>query len=141
MTIARTWQVAEIKKAFEQYCTPLVYEITVHYQFWQLDLPGPLVSIDVHAFTLLNKAKHCNFGEQKTKVIGDKIMFCYPDKRTMEAMIRTLKLDIAIKICHAAEVAHDSMRELGVISLTTIDAISSSKFGDSQVNTAAKSKR
>jgi hypothetical protein len=77
------------KKAFEQYCTPVVYEVTVHYQFWQLDLPDPLVSIDVHALTLRNKAKQCNFGDQKTKVIGDKIMFCYPDKRTMEAMIRT----------------------------------------------------
>lgn len=106
MTTARTWLVAKIKKAFEQYCTPVVYEITVHYQFWQLDLPGSLVSIDVHAFILRNKAKHYNFGNQETKSIGYKIMFCHPDKRTMEAMICTEKLDTAIKICHAAEVEH-----------------------------------
>jgi hypothetical protein len=111
---------AKIKKAFEDYCTPASNEVIERYQIWHLS-PGATESIDAFASALRAKAKTCYFGDQEAKLIRDRIVFTCPDKRTKEALIRADKLDLdgAIRICRAAETARDSMRELGESSLAS----------------------
>jgi len=80
--------VAEIRKAFADYCTPKKNDVYERYRFNQL-VPAAGESIDSFVATLRQHVQTCEYGTQADKVIRDRIVLTYSDARVREKLIGT----------------------------------------------------
>ena len=121
--------VASIRKAFSDYCTPKRNEVYERYRFNQL-VPAAGERIDSYVATLRQHVETCEYSTQADKMIRDRIVFTYGDPRVREKLISTdeLTLEKAIDICRAAEATRDRMHSM--VDAKTAAAVHSVRSDD-----------
>lgn len=69
---------------------------------------------------LKTRAKACEFGDQQSLMIRDRIVFGVRDGRLKERMLRDLSLQKAIDMCRAAEATQTQLKALQVQQGTAV---------------------
>jgi len=112
-TVSASKNVATIRTAFTNYCTPKLNEVYERYRFNQL-VPAAGESIDSFVATLRQHVQTCGYSTQADKMIRDRIVFTYSDSRVREKLVSTddLTLEKAIDICRAAEATRDRVQSM-----------------------------
>ena len=124
-----------IRKKFSDYFTPRRNVVFERYQFWRLTQAAG-ESIDAFVTKLRLQAQSCEFGEQETTLMRDRIVLTCPDSRLQERLLREadLTLDKALALCRAAETTQQQLRAIKTGSdqpsstLTSIEAVSSQHY-------------
>jgi len=106
--------VAAIRQAFKDYCTPKLNQVYERYRFNQL-VPAAGESIDSFVATLRQCVQTCGYGTQADSMVRDRIVFSSGDSRVREKLLSTddLTLEKAIDICRAAEATRERVQTMG----------------------------
>lgn len=96
----------EVIKKFDAHCSPKKNETYERYVF-RSRTQQQHETFDSFLTDLKLKAQTCNFSDLKSSMIRDQIVFGIYDKKVRERLLREteLKLEDAVKICHANELA------------------------------------
>jgi hypothetical protein len=91
---------------FKQYCKPMKNTVYERYRFWSRNQEDK-EPVDQWLLDLRALIKDCEFGDQESRMIRDKLVFGIQDEKVKEKMLRegNLKLQRAIDIIHAAELS------------------------------------
>ena len=120
-----------IRKKFSDYFTPRRNVVFERYQVWRLtQAAGESIDAFVTKFRL--QAQSCEFGEQETTLMRDRIVLTCPDSRLQERLLREadLTLDKVLALCRAAEITQQQLYAIKTGSdqpsstLTSIEAVS-----------------
>ena len=105
--------VDKVLEKFGEYCRPRKHVVFERYKFWCRDQQGE-EPVDKWVKDLRTIANNCEFGDQESSLLRDKIVFGVRDDRTKERMLRDadLTLQKALDACRAAESTKVQMREM-----------------------------
>ena len=98
---------------FEAYCVPKRNETYERYVFRQT-MQKPLEPMDKFITTCKTRVKTCNYGTLSDSMVRDQIILGVVDDKLKEKLLRedNLTLTNAEKMCYAAEVISNQMKEL-----------------------------
>ena len=102
---------ATVLKKMDEYCRPRQNVVMHTFRFWQTPMSEPF---DTFLTDLRTKADSCEFGEQKERMIRDKVIFTTKGK-LQELLLREsekLNLKKAIDICRAYEMSQKQTKEI-----------------------------
>lgn len=115
-----SWGASEDKENYKQmlekftsYCEPRKNVVFERYEFWNRDQKES-EPVDTWVTDLRNKATKCEFGDQTTDLLRDKIVFGVRDISLKERLLREpkLSLDKALDICRAVEISKFHIRAM-----------------------------
>ena len=115
----------KVLEKLEIYCNPRQNEVLESHRFWSTNCISPF---DKFLTELRVKVETCNYGDQKDRMIRDKIVFSC-EETLQELLMRdiTLNLQKAIEICRAYEQSKLHVKELGATSTLSINKIQGNK--------------
>ena len=115
---------AEVLKAFNDYCSPQKNVVFERHQFWSHTMSSG-ISVDRFITELRLKSKDCEFGRNENDMIRDKLVFSMNDTRLKERLLHdnALTLRRAIETCRSAELAKTQIPASPVVHDTSVDAL------------------
>lgn len=101
---------AKVLEKLEVYCNPRQNEVLESHRFWTTPYQPPF---DKFLTELRVKVESCNYGDQKDRMIRDKIVFTV-DETLQELLMRDIQLNLkkAINTCRAYEQSKLHVKEL-----------------------------
>lgn len=104
---------AEVLKAFSDYCSPLKNNVFEHHQFWSHTMSSG-IQVDRFITELRQKSKDCEYGRNEDDMIRDKLVFSINDTRLKERLLRdnALTLHRATETCRSAELAKTQIQAM-----------------------------
>lgn len=116
-------KLAVVVGKFHAYCNPRKNTVMERYSFWERSQKEG-ETIDQFVTALKNRAKNCEFGDQKDFMIRDRIIFGVREARLKERLLRDSadpRLERVIELCRASEASSKQVKELsGTVTVSAI---------------------
>ncbi|KAK7938918.1 hypothetical protein WMY93_002244 [Mugilogobius chulae] len=113
---------AEILKAFRDYCSPQKNVVFERHQFWSHPMLTA-ITVDRYVTELRQKSKNCEFGANEDDMIRDKLVFSINDTRLKERLLRDNDLTL-----HKSILGGRACEELQLVKRVETVAVTSSKL-------------
>ncbi|KAK7107438.1 hypothetical protein V1264_015748 [Littorina saxatilis] len=122
-----------------EFCSPQTSEVIETHRFWNVSYRAPF---DAFLTDLRTRAKLCNFGAMRDRMIRDKIVFSVTGK-VQELLLRERQLDLqkAVDICRVFELTAKQTKEMSEAS-AHVDKVTKDKDNlPNESNTDSQRKR
>ncbi|KAK7886269.1 hypothetical protein WMY93_025890 [Mugilogobius chulae] len=113
---------AEILKAFRDYCSPQKNVVFERHQFWSHPMLTA-ITVDRYVTELRQKSKNCEFGANEDDMIRDKLVFSINDTRLKERLLRDNDLTL-----HKSILGGRACEELQLVKRVETVAVTSPKL-------------